>query len=397
MAEYCENCSAEVFPGQRFCRSCGKPTPVDEHLPTQRMGQDPGGSRRQANTAPPVRPDTSPVYTPPPYYQSQTYQPPHLQQTMPPYAQPRSRSPWGWIIALVSVGFFAAIVLAIFIITSNDRRPERRTSPPAAQAAAASSKAIADSFPLSANATVTLRNVGGNVTVEGWDEPRADVKITMRGGTAAERDALKVIIDKKPDSLSIQLPQGRNNNINVDYEIKLPRKLAKLEVSGASTGINIRDVEAAVTANTQSGSIDLTDITGDVSVSTASGSIELSDVSGKISANTASGSIELNSVSGAVRSNTASGSIEAVFDRMDKATGLEFNTASGSIELQFQDELNVELDADTTSGDIELDDSFGITTEKKTVGQRASGQIGQGGPPLKIRTVSGDIRVAGPR
>lgn len=367
-------------------------------MPTQRMGPDFGEPRRQANTAQPGRPDTSPVYVPPPYYQSQTYQPPHMQQTMPPYAPARTRSPWGWIIALVSIGFFAAIVLAIFIVTSNEPVERRRgTPPPQQQAAAASSKPITDSFPLSANATVALRNVSGNVTVEGWDEPRADVKITMRGGTAAEREALKVVIEKKPDNLSIQLPQGRNNNISVDYEVKLPRKLAKLEVSGASSAIEIRGIQAAVTASTQSGSIDLTDVTGDVSVNTASGTIELDDVTGKIIANAASGSIGLNSVSGTVKSNTASGSIEAVFDKVDETIGLEFNTASGNIELQFEDELNAELDADTTSGDIVVDDSFGVTVEKKTVGQRASGQIGQGGPPLKIRTVSGDIRVAGPR
>ena len=366
-------------------------------MPTQRMGPEFGEPRRQANTAPPGRPDTSPVYVPPPYYQSQTYQPPQMQQTMPPYAPARSRSPWGWIIALVSIGFFAAIVLAIFIITSNEPRERRRGAPPPPQAAAASSKAIADSFPLSANATVALRNVSGNVTVEGWDEPRADVKITMRGGTAAEREALKVIIDKKPDNLSIQLPQGRNNNISVDYEVKLPRKLAKLEVSGASSTIEIREIQAALTASTQSGSIDLTDVTGDVTVNTASGAIELNDVAGRIVANTASGSIDLNSVSGSVKSNTASGAIEAVFDKVDERDGLEFNSASGSIELQFDDELNANLDAETTSGGIVIDDSFAVTVEKKMVGQRAGGQIGQGGPPLKIRTVSGDIRVAGPR
>ncbi|HSO73292.1 MAG TPA: hypothetical protein VLU47_00515, partial [Blastocatellia bacterium] len=98
MAQLCRKCGAALFAGQRFCRACGAITAEldQEHTPTQRMPPQPGDwGARGAATGPTPSQDTSPVHAPPQYYQSQG-----SPSVIPPY-QPRSRSPVGWIIALV--------------------------------------------------------------------------------------------------------------------------------------------------------------------------------------------------------------------------------------------------------------------------------------------------------
>src|SRR5215471_5891088 len=101
MAHNCRNCGAEIFTGQRFCRSCGRPTGefLQEDPPTQMMQPGPpsdppgaapygqagyGQGGGQADTAP-QRPVTNPVYPPQPGYppppQQNYYQPGYIPQT----------------------------------------------------------------------------------------------------------------------------------------------------------------------------------------------------------------------------------------------------------------------------------------------------------------------------
>src|SRR5262245_20881010 len=130
MAMNCENCGAEVFDGQRFCRSCGRPVSqyLEENVPTQMMQPGTQGQRSQADTAPPSNPYTSPVYTPPGYYQPIVPPVPMNQ----PYTPPRSRSGWVWIVALVGVVVFGFVVMGVFFLSRANRRP-RGIPPPLPQ------------------------------------------------------------------------------------------------------------------------------------------------------------------------------------------------------------------------------------------------------------------------
>ena len=48
----------------------------------------------------------------------------------------------------------------------------------------------------------------------------------------------------------------------------------------------------------------------------------------------------------------------------------------------------------TLHGSLSIDNGFGIQIEKQVVGARAHGQIGEGGPPLKVKTQNGSIRIS---
>lgn len=376
-------------------------------MPTQQMPPtEARGPRGQANTAPPSRPDTSPVYTPqpptyqPPYQPMYQQYPPQPQYPAPPYPPTRSRSPWGWIIALIGIGIFAFIVLGIFVGVRAGREARRAVTPPPRAVEPAPGTTITDSnpvsYPLNKDAVVSLKNISGKITVEGWDQPNAEVRIIKRGGSAQEQRDAKVTIDSDPTKLSLLLAPARGNtNVTVDYEVKLPRQVGKIELSGASSSIELRDITAAqIMVNTASGSVEIADAVGDIMAKTASGELNLGQVKGNVTASSQSGSINITDLTGTANTSTVSGKTEVVFESLARGGPLEFKSVSGGIDIQFQDQANFDLTAETVSGNIDLDGDFAFEVEKRMVGARATGREGQGGQPLRIKTVSGGIQLS---
>ena len=371
MTEYCRNCSSELFAGQRFCRACGAPTEplADDQATTRMMPPQPDdwGARRQANTAPSSRPDTSPVYTP-----SSEYQPtaPMYPQVVPPYTPPRSRSRVGWIIAFIGVGLFAAIVFAVMIAARIGHGVARRiqvqtqSSPPMAQtgesvmnesnadASTVGSDAIlTKTFDVGPGSSFSVKNINGSIIITAWDQPKAEVKVTKRASDSNSQ----VFFSNSAGSLALRTGQtGRGQDVR--YEVKLPRAMGRVELN------------------------------------LVNGSIRISDVGGTMSVAAANGSIELNGVSGQGRCTTVNGKIKA---QLEKLTGpLELTDTNGSIEVTTRPDIDANLEATTVHGGINIDDEFGVTVQKEIVGQHASGQIGSGGPSLKATTVNGSIKLA---
>lgn len=376
MAEQCRNCGLELFAGQRFCRACGAPSePISqEQTPTQMMPPQPSewGARGAANTAPANAQNTSPVYAPPPSgYQPSV--PPMYPQTMPPYTPPQKRSPVGWILAFIGMGLFVAVVVAIMLIARAGRNQFGRGSgPPPVPAVPLTGETALESasdqttvssgdtttmlktFPLTPGSKFSIKNISGSISVEAWDQPKAEVKVVKRG---PDRGA-QVFFINSANSLSIRtgVPPG-NNRQEVRYEIRLPRNMGRIDLESTN------------------------------------GSVKLTDVSGQINVETANGSIELNDVSGVNRIQSANGKITGTL--LESSDGpMEFSVANGRIDLTLKSDFAADLEASTVSGNINIDDQFGIQVQKGVVGARARGKIGSGGQPLKITSVNGSIKVS---
>jgi DUF4097 and DUF4098 domain-containing protein YvlB len=392
---HCDNCGAAVLPGHRFCRACGRATDdyAEEGTPTQMMPPEPPvrGSRDTA-TATPSRANTNPVYTPPqqPNYHQQSYAPIQPPQAMPHYTPTRSRSPWGWIVAVIAICLIGAFALGIFFFSNGppSRRRDRSgtgappppTPPPPPSPGATEIK----SFPFAAKGgNLTLETITGDVTIEGWDEPRAEVKIT-RSGNSEVRDT--------SDGSNLKLttdPRGGD----VKYEIKLPRTAGRVEIRAASSDIALSDFTGNVQINNGNGSVTMSDMNGDIKVNTANGDISFSDVQGVLWVNTASGTIDLQDVNGKITANSASGDIGVSFAG-GNLEPLSVNTVSGDIEVTFDSDVNADLTVKTLSGDIEVDESFGIDVRSTPpVGKEARGRIGAGGQSIRINTTAGDVRI----
>jgi hypothetical protein len=356
------------------------------------------GARGQSHTAPTPRQETSPVYAPPPvYYQPQI--PPH---PIPPYTPPQKRSPWGWIIALVGIGLFGLVMLAVLIGSRAFRRniPARAERPVTTVTETNIGPAIKDGetrvFPLSAGAKVAVDNVAGNVVITGWDEPRAQVTITKNGGSEDDRRRMNVTYVADGSNLSLKTvpASSGNNRAEVEYEIRLPRNVSQVTITGASSDVRISELKGSVSVDVASGSVELEGINGNVTANSKSGDVRIVETVGKVQAASASGSIEIADLNGSLSATTASGDISATFVGVTVGQPMSFASASGDIELRFETDFNADFEAQTVSGDISVENIEGVSVANRMVGRHASGKIGNGGQSLQVKTASGDIKVS---
>lgn len=438
MATQCINCGSELYAGQRFCRYCGKTSGQfdEESMPTQAMPHQPGPEppRESARTAPQYRPDTNPVYTPP--HVSTNYQPPVGPPAMrPPFYQPappsKGRSSWAWIIALVSFGLLGAMIVGIVFITRAVKRgspPNNRTTAPSSIRAgeqsfeekevggrtissAGNTTVIKQNFPLTANSKLSLNIPSGEVNIEGWDQPYAEVKMTKSGGSSSDRLKPSIFYNDGGGNLAFRIDQSNARNVVVGVQIKLPRIIKEVSIEGASAELNLEGITGEVIARTKSGQVDLSDIKGpilaesqsgeitisgvegNVTVNTTSGALNISDIKGNIDSNSVSGETEIREIIGTASVKSVSGGISATFLEVIPGKSLSFNSTSGDIDLVFSAPANLDLDARTLSGDINIDEDLGIDVQKRTPGQQASGSLGTGGQELKINNTSGDITI----
>jgi len=116
-------------------------------------------------------------------------------------------------------------------------------------------------------------------------------------------------------------------------------------------------------------------------------------VSGDINVNSMDGSIDLSNVAGSATAKNMNGSIAAIFDTVTSEKPMSFTNMNGSIKLVFRSDVNANLQANTTTGSINLDPQWGIEVKKGLIGAHADGLMGTGGQPLKVETMNGSISI----
>ncbi len=177
------------------------------------------------------------------------------------------------------------------------------------------------------------------------------------------------------------------HNITIDYEIEAPAG-AYLEATTGSGSVTDSGVGVDARLHTGSGSIHATGLQGDYSLSAGSGSIQAEGTGeGDVTARTGSGTINLRGVNGGLQAHSGSGTITV---QGTPAGPWRIGTGSGDVEV-WTGNAGFALDAGTGSGGIHVDRQI---VEQGKLGRRhVRGQIGGGGPLVRIRTGSGRISV----
>lgn len=147
-------------------------------------------------------------------------------------------------------------------------------------------------------------------------------------------------------------------------DVTLEHVTGDASVASSSGDLRIERVDGSLAVDTSSGDIDLRHVGGDLTLHTASGDVTLGEVSGSVDATTASGDVELGVVSGGT---------------------VQVKSASGDVSVGVAAGTGVWLDLATTSGD----------TRNELAYQDEAAPVAGDGPglTLKVRTISGDIKV----
>ncbi|MFQ5551641.1 MAG: DUF4097 domain-containing protein, partial [Gemmatimonadales bacterium] len=122
---------------------------------------------------------------------------------------------------------------------------------------------------------------------------------------------------------------------------------------------------------------------------TVVGNVEVAQLAADVEAYSVSGDITVET-SGLAEASTVSGDIEVHLGRTDWRGDLVFNTVSGNIRVHFPEGLNADVTFQSVTGDIESDFPISLRSGRGFMAGNLRGTIGEGGPDLTLRTVSGD-------
>lgn len=224
-------------------------------------------------------------------------------------------------------------------------------------------------YPLSATGRVSIQNINGGVRIAVWDQNEVKVDAIKKARNRERLDEVRIEVVNTADSVRIKTDyperdqtfndQGsrrRNSWATVEYVLTIPRK-AQLD-----------------SAELVNGSLDIEGAEGDVKAACVNGRVKATGLMGE------------------VRLSTVNGGVEATIARLDDAKGVSLNSVNGTIVLIIPANASAQVKANTVHGAITND--FGLqVNDGEYVGHNLSGQIGSGGPRVRLSNVNGTISI----
>ena len=301
-------------------------------------------------------------------------------------------------------------------------------------------------YPTGAAVRLEYDGRAGNLLLEGADTDRMTVQIVAHvngEGAAAADTALQRIVDgirHNGDAVSIRVPQIEtagpwflfSRGVRVDYAITAPRRTVcqianrsgrvevaridgPVEIGQRSGRTSVRQITGAVQVSSRSGAVEAEEIGDNLAVTTASGRVTARNIGGDAQIESASGGVRVEQVAGTLAVQSASGRIEV----RDVGGSVRLSTASGRLSLahcggearlktasgavRYQGGVRGDMDIETVSGGIDLDVDprrpFYLDAETRSGSVRSNLVPRRGGPPpegaptVRLRSVSGSIRI----
>jgi len=224
-------------------------------------------------------------------------------------------------------------------------------------------------YPLNPNGRVSIENINGGVRISVWDQNEVKVDAVKRAYTKEKLEEAKVDVNASADSVRIRTEypernqsfsdgesRRHNNPATVEYTLTIPRKAR----------------------------IDSADL--------VNGSLDIEGVEGDVKAACVNGHIKARGLTGDVKLSTVNGGVEATITRLEESKSTSLNSVNGSIVLTIPSDSNAQVKANTIHGAITND--FGLqVNDGEYVGHDLSGQIGNGGPRIRLSNVNGSISI----
>ena len=220
------------------------------------------------------------------------------------------------------------------------------------------SKEFSEKYPLEAGGSFELQNVNGTIQVQGWDRDEVEVHaVKTAKNRESDLDRVSIEVNARPRSISIttRYPQNEGVEVMVEYVIRVPHN---------------SHVEHLGTVN---------------------GTLRVSGVSDVEELHTVNGGIEVYEAGGDLRAHTTNGNIHVELASFRNATGALAETTNGSVLLAVPADTQADLEARCLNGNFLSE--IPVSMEGGLKPREMHGRIGQGGAPIRLRTVNGAIRL----
>ena len=224
-------------------------------------------------------------------------------------------------------------------------------------------------YPLSATGRVSLENINGGVKIKVWDRAAVQVdaiKKAYRRDRLAEarievnstEEIIRIKTEYPNENQNFRSGEGRYENpATVEYTLTVPRK-AMLE-----------------------------------SIELINGSLDIDGVEGNVKASSINGRVNARGLSGEARLSTVNGPLQATFTQLNESRPISLGSVNGNVTLVIPSNANAQIRAGTVHGSIS--NYFGLKVKHgEYVGHSLEGQIGTGGPKIKLGNVNGAIKIS---
>ena len=193
-------------------------------------------------------------------------------------------------------------------------------------------------------------------------------------------------------------------------DIDVQRGVGRLEASSASGNVSVIDGEGDADINTASGNVDLTGLrASQIDVNVASGNVTVDGVTASsVAVESASGglrvlrtraeSLNADAASGNVnvreseiqdlRASTASGTVNVALEGTLQRANI--SSASGSVTLVVGRALDATIEAESSSGNIDIDFPLQVVRQRRNY---IRGQVGSGSAQITLNAASGNVRI----
>ncbi len=238
-------------------------------------------------------------------------------------------------------------------------------------------------------------------SVSVWSD-RGAVRVTgLAGSVTAHAQHGEIEIRDTGGDVSAEQIRGDVHIVGARGNVKLSGKGGQIEIADVNGEAvvegefygPIRIEKAAKGARFVSHRTDLTVTQLSGRIDTGSGRLEISDAPGNLTLVTRKYDIVLDNVTGRVHIENRDGDVKLRFAQPPREV-VEVTDASGSIELVLPPKSSFEVQAEARSGDIECEFSELAPQKKENHGNtKLEGKLGAKGPPLRLKTSYGTIRL----
>jgi DUF4097 and DUF4098 domain-containing protein YvlB len=266
---------------------------------------------------------------------------------------------------------------------------------------------------------IEIVNFFGDVEVHPSDGDRAllDVKKTVRASSmdeaerlakdftfsitnedgkyriASNRDGILRSRQRYKSSLKLQLPKRSSLRVNNrNGKIEVADLAGNQDIVNRFGAVEVRNITGNVKVSNSFGRIAIRNVQGDAEISGRNNSIELQGIQGDVMADSSFQNVTIRGATGSIDVKGRNGDLLLSFDKPVQRD-VQLTTNFGNVTVELPSNSSFRLDAHTQFGRINSDFQ-GLEKGKSDFARdSAQGQIGEGGPQIKISTFNGNIHL----
>ena len=223
-------------------------------------------------------------------------------------------------------------------------------------------------YPISATGRVSLENLNGGVQIKVWDRAAVQVDAIKKAYRKERLAEARIEVNATDENIRIKTEypdQDQNfrsdrydNPATIEYTLTVPRK-AVLE-----------------------------------SIELVNGPLDIDGVEGNVKASSINGRVAARGLMGEAKLSTINGPLQATFTRLDDSKSIALSSVNGNLTLTIPSNANASVRAGTVHGGISSDFEGLKVKHGEYVGHSMDGQIGTGGPRIKLGNVNGGIKIS---